>query len=164
VGVPAVVGLVVEDVHQRLPARLALRLACGGGVFEVGGDVGGGEAVHVADHALVFPLARRAQVLEVLEKNRVQLALRTAGALEAAHPNAVGDQQVVQRAVQAVEKDPGRAAVVVIGERGGGGVEAPVGPTVVGRHGPEMRRKVGHRPSSAGRVSTPTLRRPVRQL
>src|SRR3954453_11413180 len=68
----AVVGLVVEEMHQR---RLQRLLDVAGirdrAVAEAPGEVGIGEALDVASNAAVLGLARRAQLRKIVEQDGV---------------------------------------------------------------------------------------------
>ncbi len=57
---------------------------------------------------------------------------------EPLQPDTVGEQEVVERAVQAAEEDAEGAPVVLVRQRKGGGIEPAVGPVIVGGELPEM--------------------------
>ena len=68
-----------------------------------------GQAADPIDDALVFRFARGAQLGEITKQDGVQRGRRVALAGEALHPDAVGDQQMVERAHHRFEEGAGIA-------------------------------------------------------
>ena len=68
---------------------------------------------------------------KIVEQDGVEPVGCRALAREAAHPDPVRRQQVVERAVHAFEEGTAIGAVLFIGQGGRGGVEVVVGPSVV---------------------------------
>ena len=145
----AMVGLVVEEMRQRRRQRLGDVGRPGDrAVAEGAGEVGLAQAVDIGDDALVLRAARFGKRRQVVEQDLVEPRRLRALAGEAAHPDAVGDQQVVERAVERAEEGAAVGAVVGIGELRRRLVEALVGPAIIGGEHGEMRLH-GLTPSTA---------------
>ena len=86
--------------------------------------------------------------IERVVQDRIELEADLRAPDEAAHPETIGDQDVVQRAVQTPEKHPAVGAILLVRQRLYGGVELVVGPGVVAR---QDVKAIRHRtsPSSA---------------
>ena len=103
----------------------------------------------------VLGAARGAQGGEVVVEDGVEALRHIALAGEALHPDAVADQQVVERAVQRLEEGAAVGAVVGVGQRGGGVIEPLVAPGVVaGEH-----RIAGHHAAPANGADRRRIRR-----
>ena len=106
-----------------------------GAVGEGRGEVGFRQAVDIGDDAVILDLARGVERIEILEQDLVEPGLHGALAGEAAEPDAVGDDEMVEGAVERAEEGAARRPVVGVGKGPGGRVEAAIGPAVVaGEH------------------------------
>ena len=125
-------GLVVEPVieggHQGLHELLGGRDAA---IADDAGDAPVVETRDPVDDALVLRLACHAKVVEPLVQDGVETVGCVALAGEALHPDAVGGQQVIERAVHRLEEGALVGAVLGIGEVGRRLVQPPVGPGIV---------------------------------
>ena len=95
-------------------------------VAEAPGEVGIGEALDIAGDAASSASRGRAQLREIVEQDGVEPVRALARAGEAAHPDAVGDEEVVQRAVHRLEERAAIGPVVGVRERRRGIVEPAV--------------------------------------
>ena len=91
-------------------------------------------AVRIAIGAFSIGLAVGACAREldaVVVNDGIQLVGMLALAGEALHPDAVGDEQMIERAVHALEEGADIAAIVDLGKRERRLVQARVGPAIV---------------------------------
>ncbi len=138
---PAVMRGVVEHMRQRGRERCAHRLALAGGVAEGPIEIGLAQALDIrlpGPRALLQPLRQSGAVGLGLV---VELQARGRHALkEASLPQqAFAHQQMIEGAVNAVEKQPAIAAVIGFGEQRDVLVEQAMrGPDVIARQGAEM--------------------------
>ena len=108
-------------------------------------EIGVREALDVSDDAAVLRLPRRPQRREIVVEDRVELLRLVAFAGEAMHPDAVAEQQVVERPVQRAEEGAAVGAVVGVRDLRRRAVQPLVHPGVVGRQHFELRLHA-HRP------------------
>src|SRR5581483_7218024 len=93
----AMVGLVVEEMRQRRPARLRDLLGPDDRAErQRTRDVGIAQSLDMGDDAAVPVPARRLQRVEVLEQDFIEFGADGTIAGEAAHPDLVGDQQMAE--------------------------------------------------------------------
>jgi hypothetical protein len=104
VRLPTMMGLVIEEMNEHLPARLALRLATRGLVVKDRVEVNLRQARDVIGNSPILGVARRPEWRELLEEDGVQAARCIALADEPVHPNSIRDQQVIEGAMQAAEE------------------------------------------------------------
>src|SRR5665811_2200486 len=89
----------------------------------------------IAADARVLAAARRPQGYEIVVQGRIKARRQFALAGKAPHPDAVADQQVIERAVHRLEEGAAVGAIVGVGQLGGGGIEPLVAPGVIaGEH------------------------------
>ena len=158
---PAVMGLMIEDVAQDLDQGHALGLALHAAIAEEARHLGLVVAVQDADQPLILPDPGGAQLGEIavellVEAGDIPLARR-----QARQPEAVAHQDMVEGAVDGAEEaGPGRLALGV-GKLGTGLVNPPIGPGVVLGQLAEIDDV--HRPSPWSRCRTimAETRRPV---
>ena len=97
VNLTAVVGLVVEEMDESRSERLfEIHRVRDRTIAQEAGEIRVGQSLHVGDDARVLGLPRRSQLLEILEQDRVEPIGRVALCGKAAHPDAIGDEEVVQ--------------------------------------------------------------------
>src|SRR5215475_4966927 len=128
----AMMGLVIEPVveggHQRLNELVRRRDAA------IADDAFQGSFVETCDpghDALVLRLARGAEAGKILVQDGIEALRRLALAGETLHPDAIGRQQMVERAVHGLEERAPVGAILGVGESGRSLVEPLVGPGVV---------------------------------
>ena len=100
----AVVRLVIEQMGEHLMNGLRVRYAAGGGIVEGFCETLLAQVVHERDDLLILRAPRRAEVPEILMQQLVQSRATRAFPLEAAHPQAVRHEEVVERAEQRPEE------------------------------------------------------------
>src|SRR4051812_5589138 len=131
---PAMMGLMVEEVGEGRSERLldvdrirnrAIPEGVGKMLLRQPSDIGHDTGV--------FGLARGPQVRQAFEQNGVKAVRRITRSRESLHPDAIGGQEVIERAVQGFEERTAIGAVVRIRKRGGCIVKATISPGVVGR-------------------------------
>jgi hypothetical protein len=132
VGLTAVVRLVVEQVRQDVGKRLLVRHAAGRMVDDRPGIGLFVEAIDHAREALVLCRSGRGKLQPVVVEDRVQPVRVIAFAGEALQPDPVGDEQVVERAVETRKEYAERTPVSFLVERQRGRVEPRIGPAVIG--------------------------------
>ena len=110
------------------------------------------EEFDIADDPFVHVLAGVLQGGELVEQNLVELGLNRPAAGEAAHPDAVGDEHVVERAVQRTEEGAAVGAIVGVGQGSRCFVDTLVGPAVIAGHHREMRFHLDFPTSAPGRA------------
>src|SRR5262245_61689648 len=93
------------------------------------------------------------QLGKVFEQNRVEVGRRMRAALEARHPDAIAQQQMIERAVHTLEEGAEVAPSLFVSERSAGLVQFFVGEPVVER---VLRPDRGHPPFLAGGGRNPT--------
>src|SRR5262249_32149719 len=128
----AMMGLVIEPVveggHERLNELVRRRdPAIADDAFQ-GSFVEAGDPGHDSP---VLRLARGAEARKILVQDGIEALRRLALAGEALHPDAIGRQQMVERAVHGFEERAPVGAVLGVAELGRGLVEPLVGPGVV---------------------------------
>src|SRR5580704_13443340 len=106
----AVVGLVIEQVGEDVASPLALRCTTERAVVPVLLELRSAQGGHVGHDAAVFGLPGGTELCQVLEQDLGERRRLRAAAGEAVHPDAVGNQQMVERAVEAAEIRAGIAA------------------------------------------------------
>jgi hypothetical protein len=138
-GLAAMVGLVIEPVRERRNEagdhRLGRRHAA---IADGPLERLIAERIDDGNDALILRLPSRAQRREILEQDRIEPVLRLALAGDALKPDAVGDQQMIERAMHRAEEGAAVGAIVRVIERGRGLVEAPVSPLIVTREDGEV--------------------------
>jgi hypothetical protein len=134
--VTAMVGLVVEPVVERGRQLLhELFRRRDPAVTDHAGQPRLVETVDVGNDAPVLGLARRPEVGQALVHDGVEPIRRLTLAGEAFHPDAIGGEQMVQRAVHRLEERAFVGAILAIGQEPGGIVETAVRPGVVAGEG-----------------------------
>jgi len=128
----AMVSLVVEQVGENLTPFLRERLARRGRVLQHAFEGGVIERPDVAREAIVLVGARERKRATILMENGVEAVRVIAFAGEALEPNAVGEQQMIERAVHALEEGADVAAVILFAQRKRRLVKPRVGPATVG--------------------------------
>jgi hypothetical protein len=158
----AVVGLVVEEMDERRHERLLdVARVADRAVAQHSGELGVGQAADVALDAPVLRLARAAELLQILEQNRVELRRRLALAGEAAHPDPIGHQEMFERAVHGFEEGAAVGAIIGVGQSRGCVVDSTVRPVVIGReHGEGRMHAVPPCHSGARRRREPGTHKP----
>lgn len=131
VGLAAVVGLVVEEVRQEVGEGLLVGFSRHGAIGDRAREGWRVVGVNQRDQAGVLGQAGAGEGGAVLEQDGVKPVGGVARAGQPVQPDAIGDQKMVEGAVQAAEKDPCRPAIGVLGQGEGGGVNPRVGPFVV---------------------------------
>ena len=159
----AVMRLVVEEMQQQRHQRLLdLSRVAQRAIAHEPVEVGLAQPRDIGGDAGVLGLPRRPQLAEIVVEDAFEALRRITRAGEAAHPDPVADQDVVQRAVQRAEEGAAIGAVVFVGQPGRGIVEALVGPFVVGRQHVEMGFHA--RTSPSGLVTRSLHQNPPRQV
>src|SRR5215813_1241293 len=129
--------LVVEHVSDEEPFRFA-QFAFGraGVIGEFARKRSGVEPVRPVDHDRIESLALALQLVPVaMERYRFRNAAVGAGrAGKAAHPDAIGPEQVVEGGVDRAEERPAVTSPLGVGEHVGGAIEVLVLPAVIARH------------------------------
>ena len=129
----AVMRLMIEEMVERGAKRL-LDVARVGerAVAQREREVGLGAGIDPRADPRILGTARRAQRREIVVQDGVEPRGMLAAAGEAAHPDAVGEQQVIERAVHRLEERAAVGAIVGVGKPRGRVVEALIGPRIVG--------------------------------
>src|SRR5438477_6837164 len=161
-GLAAVMGVMVEEVIERRRKLLLDGARVGDrAIGDQPAEVFLGQTADVVDDALILRAAGRTQRAERFVQDGVEPLWGLASPGETLHPDAVRDQQVVERAVHRLEERPAIGAVHVVGQHCRSFIQALVGPAVVGRehdvtrfHGraPVVRERLEE---SSGRIGAP---------
>src|SRR5262249_26487765 len=133
----AMVRLVVEHMRDQKPFRLAqLPLGRAGVIGEFALKRSGVEPVRPVDHDRIESLALALQLVPVaMERYRFRNAAVGVGrAGKAAHPDAIGPEQVVEGGVDRAEERPAITSPLGVGEHVGGAIEVLVLPAGISRH------------------------------
>src|SRR5579883_3292212 len=138
VGLAAMMGLVVEQVREDLADAAALGHPGQGAVLEGSLQLCFAPGLDEGRETPVLRQARRVERRQRLVQGRPKRRRELAATGEPVEPDAVGDQQMVERAVEAAEVGAGIAVVVLPGQRRGRTVEARVGPGVIAGHHAEV--------------------------
>src|SRR5882672_7420627 len=107
------VSLVIEEVRQHPRQRRFLRLAGHVAIAQRAGEGIIAEATDEAEDACVFARARRPESGEFIIEDLIESLDAARGAFEAAHPDAIADEDVVERGVDRTEEGRSPRAVVV---------------------------------------------------
>src|SRR5690606_9219815 len=138
---PAMMGLVVEELHDAEHLRLAHLAADGAAVpGDVSRQVLLSYPLSPFDDGCVERYSTPAQLLEILDQAAAlgdRNARRGADA-EAGEPDHVGPEDVAEGGVDGLEKGAAVGAPLGIREGGRGAVDAAVELGVVGRHGADI--------------------------
>src|ERR1051326_7179354 len=136
----AVVSLVVEEMQQqRRQQLLDLRGAPRAAIADRARELPFRKPGDIFVDARVLGAAARAQLREILVKDRVELLGLLALAGEAMHPDAVAQQQMIERAVERAEERAAVAPILGVGNARRGIIEPLVDPRDVGREHREER-------------------------
>lgn len=104
-GLATMMGLVVEEMRQCHRQRIGEPFAAHVGIAEAAGQRRFIQAVAEGKDLGIFRLAGLAQAVEILVQDLVKRDdMRRDRAFEAAEPDAVADQDMVQGGMQAAEK------------------------------------------------------------
>ena len=135
----AVMCLVIEEVAERRgqPLRHAPHVGCGG-VGDASFQRRLLQTFDPVDDPPVLRLAQQPEGGQGRVENGVEPRRGIAFTGEATHPDAVGDQDVIERAHHGFEEGADIPAVFLPGQFGGSVVNARIGPFVIGRHHQEM--------------------------
>jgi hypothetical protein len=146
----AVMGLVVEPVRQRRCQFLLELLRRGdAAIFDRPRDPRLVQPLDIADNAAVFRHPRGMQFVERLEQDGIEPVRRFALPGEPLHPDPVGCQQMIERAVHRFEESATVGTVLFDAELARRIIQPAVGPFVVAGKHPEMGEQ-GHRLTQAG--------------
>jgi hypothetical protein len=136
-GLSSMMCLVIEEMIQCFAQPLLdLRRLGDRGIAEACRKCRIVESFDIGLDAPILELARPPKLGKIVEQNGIEPGRRLALARESAHPDAVADEEMVQRAVERFEERTAVGSVVVILDERGGIVEAPVGPAVIGGEAP----------------------------
>jgi len=138
VHLPAVVGLVVEEMHQDPAHRRGHRVARHVRVAQrrVGRRLV--ERVAVGDDLRVLGRARHVQADEIAVEDLVEAVDLRRMPGQPSHPQPVADQDVVERGVDRAEERRALHEQLVVVQLAAGGIEPRVGPLVVAREHAEL--------------------------
>src|SRR5882724_7781816 len=124
-------SLVIEEMRQHPRQRCFMGLAGHVAIAEGAGDRIVAEAADEAEDARILNLARRPEIGEFVVENLIQPLDTTRHAFEAAHPDAIADEYVVERRANRAEERRPIRAVVWRAQCGASLIEATIGPGVV---------------------------------
>ena len=130
-GVAAVVGLMIEQMQQDVLQRLAVWLARHVLVVKDLAEIGLAIGSDQIDQACIFGDPAAQKFAAIVMDDGVEPSRMFAGAGQALQPDAIGQQQMIQRAVQAAEENAGGPAVLFLGDCEGGAVDPKVGPAII---------------------------------
>src|SRR4051794_8734976 len=125
-------GLVVEQVRENIAPLLFELLARRGRVFLQSLDQAVVKRCDIRNDAVVLVGARQRQRAAVLINNGVELAGMLAFAGQPLQPQPVGQQQMIERAVHALEEGADVAPVLGIAQTECRLIEPGIGPAVIG--------------------------------
>jgi hypothetical protein len=134
--------LVIEDVQQNVGERLLLRLARCRLVCMRSGEIIFPVAIDHSDEPVIFSGPGARQVDAIFVQDFIQPFRLLAFARQSRQPESIGQQQMIESAVQAVKEDARITAIKNIGQRQCGLVQPCVGPSVVAASSPNTSRKV----------------------
>src|SRR5262245_22615611 len=124
--------LVIEEMVERRGERLLDVLRVDDGTeADRFGEVVLAQCTDIVPDAFVFRAPCRAQLREIVKEYRIEIRRDGALAGKTAHPDAIPNQQVVERAMEGPEEGAPVSAVVRIRDLGSGVVQALVAPPVV---------------------------------
>src|SRR5882672_181202 len=132
------VGLVIEEMRQHPRQRRFMELAGHVAIAERAADGFVAEAADEAEDARILDLACRPEIGERVVENLVQSLDAARHSLETAHPDAIADEDVVERRMNRAEEGRPIRAVVGRAQRGAGLIEATIGPGVVAAEAMEV--------------------------
>jgi hypothetical protein len=130
-----VIEQVRKDLAAQLRARSSVHRAIGPRLFQLRVS----EAFDVGDDPLILPLSRSRQRWEIVADNRIQLCWMLAGAGDPAHPDEVGAQDVIERAMQTLEVGANVPSILLVGQPARHRVQPAIRPRVVIGHECEVR-------------------------
>src|SRR6516164_8354950 len=133
----AMMRLMVEHMRDQKPCRLVQFPLDGAGVIgELARERRGVEPVRPADHDRIERLALALQLVPVaMERHGFGNSAVGAGcAGKAAHPDAIGPEQVIEGGVDRAEERPAVASPLGVGQRVGSAVKVLVLPAVIAGH------------------------------
>src|SRR5262245_40603106 len=136
------VSLVVEQVHERGLERMSVALPCEGSILDARRQAVLGQAGAEVLNRRVGRRALATGILEVGEQLLVERADWKLFSREATEPRAVGEQKMIQCAVNRAEERLAIPLALLVGDRRAKRVEPLVHPTVVPRHHAERSRAV----------------------
>lgn len=135
----AVMGLVIEEMRERRGQPLRNGAHVGHGrIGEAAGQHGVGHVVDPVDDAAVLCFARNGQHAQIIMQDGVEPLGRLALACEAPHPDAVGRQDMVERAVHRTEERAQVQPVVIVVKIGRRRIKPLIGPAIIGSEHAEM--------------------------
>ena len=137
--------------HQ--PQRRLLSLALGIRIGKRLVEAALGDAADEVYEMIVLGLTGDAQGDEIAVEHLVERDLRVGLVLNPGDPDAVADQQMIQRAMDRAEEGRARLHVLGLGQGGAGIVEPAIGPGVVTRQSEEIA--FAHQPVSGRRPAPP---------
>jgi hypothetical protein len=135
---PAMMGLVIEQMQQYVLQHLLLRRARHGLVRHGGDEVFLAVVTDNAHETRIFRHPRAGELAAVFEQDGVETPRVLAFASQAFQPDTVGEQQMIQGAMQAPEEHAGGTAIMLLGHFKRGRIDAPVGPVIVVGEQPEI--------------------------
>ena len=130
-GVAAMMGLMIEEVHQDWSELLLVRGRRHGPIGNGLVQVALGLAMDDSDQPQVLGHSRAGKHIAIVVEDRVEVAWMVAFAGQSLQPDAIGEQQMIQCAVQAAEEHTGPAPIGFVRHRKRCAIEAAVGPMVV---------------------------------
>src|ERR1700722_11241179 len=133
-GLAPVMRLVVEEMIERLAQDLLdLGRVGDGRIAEACVERLVVEPVDIGLDAPVLDLSRTAQIVKILVQNGVEPRRRLALAREAAHPEAIAHEKMIERALQGFEEGAAIGAVIRIADGRRRVIEPAVCPGIVKR-------------------------------
>src|SRR3984893_12540594 len=156
----AMMRLMVEHMGDQKPCRLVhLRLDGAGVIGELACERRGVEPVRPVDHDRIERLALALELVPIAMKRHgfgnAAVGMRRAG--KAAHPDAIGPEQVIEGGVDRAEERPAVASSLGVGQRVGSAVKVLVLPAVIAGHAlhiVDIDHRLVRRTDGAGQKAT----------
>jgi hypothetical protein len=137
-GAAAMMGLMIEEVHQDWSELLLVRGRRHGPIGNGLVQVALGLAMDDIDQPQVLGHSRAGKHIAIVVEDRVEVAWMVAFAGQSLQPDAIGEQQMVERAMQAAEENPGGTAIGFVRHLERRGIESAVCPVIIVGKLPEI--------------------------